>query len=58
MITTMPSITISPTGSLTQPTTSNNLCAVSPRSTQCMMAIEDDDTGNDAICYIYSTYIH
>ena len=49
------------------PSTSPNLCAVSPSSTACMMAIEDDDEtgndtiGNDTICYVCTyvqTYVH
>ena len=55
--TTLPITPINTTGSPTQPSSSNNLCAVSPSSTACMMAIEDDDTGNDAICDIVHTCI-
>ena len=59
MTATMPISLSDTTSSPTQPSTkNNNLCTVSPSSTQCMMAIEDDDTGNDAICYIVHTYIH
>ena len=39
--------TINATGSTTQP--SMSICADSPSSTACMMAIEDDETGNDTI---------
>ena len=45
------------TTSGTSPSASINRCIVSPSSTACMMAIEDDDeTGNDTICYI-RTYV-
>ena len=47
--------TISTTASDISPSTSTNLCAVSPSSTACIMAIEDDETGNDTcVC----TYVH
>ena len=42
--------TINTTGSTTQ--LSMSICADSPSSTACMMAIEDDETGNDTICYV------
>ena len=53
----MPITPINTTSSPTQPSSSNNLCAVSPSSTACTMAIEDDDTGNDVICYLVHTCI-
>ena len=47
--------TISTTASDISPSTSTNLCAVSPSSTACIMAIGDDETGNDTcVC----TYVH
>ena len=46
--------TINTTGSTTQP--SMSICADSPSSTACMMAIEDDETGNDAICYVWGIH--
>ena len=53
--------TISTTASDISPSTSINLCAVSPSSTACIMAIEDDETGNDTIWYVHTCvrmYVH
>ena len=49
--------TVDTTAGDISPSTSTNLCAISPSNTACIMAIGDDETGNDTICCI-CTYIH